>query len=41
MSKASYEFNSMFKLIVPQTMTFRRTFYLRPRLSDQVTRVKS
>ena len=39
MSKASYEFNSMFKLIVPQTMTFRRTFYLRPRLADQVTRV--
>jgi Flp pilus assembly protein TadG len=39
MSKASYEFNSMFKIIAPQAMTFRRTFYLRPRLSDQVTRV--
>lgn len=41
MSKASYEYNSMFKVIIPQTMTFRRTFYLRPRLADQVTRVKS
>jgi Flp pilus assembly protein TadG len=40
MSKASYDYDSVFKLIIPQTMTFRRTFYLRPRLSDQVARVK-
>jgi Flp pilus assembly protein TadG len=38
MSKASYEYDSVFKLIIPNTLTFRRTFYLRPRLSDQVTR---
>jgi hypothetical protein len=41
MSKASYEYDSVFKLIMPNTLTFRRTFYLRPRLSDQVTRVTS
>lgn len=40
MSKASYEYDSVFKLILPNTLTFRRTFYLRPRLSDQVERVK-
>lgn len=39
MSKASYDYDSVFKLILPKTVTFRRTFYLRPRLSDQVTRV--
>ena len=39
MSKGSYEYNSVFKLIIPNTLTFRRTFYLRPRLADQVTRV--
>jgi hypothetical protein len=37
MSKASYEYDSVFKLVLPKTVTFRRTFYLRPRLSDQVT----
>jgi Flp pilus assembly protein TadG len=41
MSKASYDFNSPFKYVLPSTLTFRRTYYLRPRLSDQVTRVKS
>ena len=41
MSKASYEYNSVFKFVVPQTLTFRRTFYLRPRLSDEVTRVRN
>lgn len=40
MSKASYEYDSMFKLIVPDTLTFRRTFYLRPRLSPTVERVR-
>jgi len=40
MSKASYDYDSVFKLIVPNTLTFRRTFYLRPRLSDQVARVR-
>ena len=39
MSKASYEYNSVFKLIIPNALTFHRTFYLRPRLSDQVLRV--
>jgi Flp pilus assembly protein TadG len=41
MSKASYEYNSVFKFIIPQTLTFRRTYYLKPRLSDQVTRSKT
>lgn len=41
MSKASYEYDSVFKMILPNTLTFRRTFYLRPRLSDQVTRSKT
>lgn len=41
MSKASYEYNSVFKIIVPDTLNFRRTFYLRPRRSDQVARVPS
>ncbi|HWW24391.1 MAG TPA: TadE/TadG family type IV pilus assembly protein [Caulobacter sp.] len=41
MSSASYEYNSAFKFILPQTLTFRRTFYLKPRLSDQVTRSKT
>jgi Flp pilus assembly protein TadG len=38
-SKASYEYDTVFKTVVPETMIFRRTFYLRPRLSDQVARV--
>jgi Flp pilus assembly protein TadG len=38
MSKATYEYKSVFQLVIPNAMTFRRTFYLRPRLSDQVTR---
>lgn len=41
MSKASYDYTSVFQLIIPNTLTFRRTFYLRPRLSDQVERVKT
>jgi Flp pilus assembly protein TadG len=41
MSKASYEYRSVFQLIIPKALTFRRTFYLRPRLTDQVERVKS
>jgi Flp pilus assembly protein TadG len=41
MSKASYEYDSAFKMVMPKTITFRRTFYLRPRLSDQVTRIKN
>jgi Flp pilus assembly protein TadG len=40
MSKASYEYNSVFKFMIPQALTFRRTYYLKPRLSEQVTRVK-
>jgi len=41
MSKASYDYVPSFKLISSAGVTFRRTFYLRPRLSDQVLRVKS
>ena len=41
MSKASYEYNSVFKFMIPQALTFRRTYYLKPRLSEQVTRLKS
>jgi Flp pilus assembly protein TadG len=41
MSKASYEYDSVFKFSSPDTLTFRRTFYLKPRLSDQVTRSKT
>lgn len=37
-SKASYDFDSVFKLVIPKTMVFKRTYYLRPRLSDTVTR---
>jgi len=39
MSKASYSYDSPIKLIVPQSIVFRRTAYLRPRLSDKVTRI--
>jgi Flp pilus assembly protein TadG len=38
MSKASYSYVSPLKLILPTGITFNRTFYLRPRLSDTVTR---
>jgi Flp pilus assembly protein TadG len=39
MSKASYDYESPIKLVSTKNFTFRRTFYLRPRLSDQVLRV--
>lgn len=41
MSKASYDYTSPLKFISTKMFTFRRTFYLRPRLSDQVLRVRS
>lgn len=41
MSKASYDYDPPIKLISKNVFTFRRTFYLRPRLSDKVLRVKS
>ncbi|CAN5323261.1 pilus assembly protein [soil metagenome] len=41
MSKASYDYTPPLKLITKTNFTFRRTFYLRPRLSDKVLRVKS
>lgn len=41
MSKASYDYIPTLKLITKTGFTFRRTFYLRPRLSDKVLRVKS
>jgi Flp pilus assembly protein TadG len=39
MSKASYGYDSPLKLIMPTQIVFHRTLYLRPRLSDNVTRV--
>ena len=39
MSKASYDYTPPLKLISKNPFTFRRTFYLRPRLSDKVLRV--
>ena len=39
MSKASYGYDSPLKFIVPTQIVFRRTLYLRPRLSDKITRV--
>jgi Flp pilus assembly protein TadG len=41
MSKASYDYSPPVRLIMAKGLTFRRTFYLRPRLSDTVTRVAS
>ena len=40
MSKASYDYTPPLKFITKTAFTFRRTFYLRPRLSDKVLRVK-
>jgi Flp pilus assembly protein TadG len=40
MSKASYDYEPPVKLLSKTGFTFRRTFYLRPRLSDQVLRVR-
>jgi len=39
MSKANYGYVSPLKLVVPGEVVFRRTLYLRPRLSDKITRV--
>jgi Flp pilus assembly protein TadG len=38
MSKASYDYTPPVRLIMSKGITFRRTLYLRPRLSDTVTR---
>jgi Flp pilus assembly protein TadG len=40
MSKASYDYTPPIKMVSASMFTFRRTFYLRPRLSDKVLRVK-
>ncbi|KRA66073.1 pilus assembly protein TadE [Caulobacter sp. Root655] len=40
MSKASYDYESPIKLVAPKAIAFKRTFYLRPRLSDKVLRVR-
>jgi Flp pilus assembly protein TadG len=37
-SKASYDYESPIKLVMPNAIVFRRTFYLKPRLSDTVAR---
>ncbi|WP_425999149.1 TadE/TadG family type IV pilus assembly protein [Caulobacter sp. DWR1-3-2b1] len=39
MAKASYGYNSPIKFILPSTLNFYRTFYLRPRKSEIVVRV--
>lgn len=39
MSKASYDYTPPVKFISKSMFVFRRTFYLRPRLSDKVLRV--
>ncbi|ALL15353.1 TadE/TadG family type IV pilus assembly protein [Caulobacter henricii] len=39
MAKASYGYTSPIKFILPSTLNFYRTFYLRPRKSDKVLRV--
>ena len=39
MAKASYGYNSPIKFILPSTLNFYRTFYLRPRKSEKVMRV--
>ena len=38
MAKASYAYASPIRLILPNDLTFSRTFYLRPRKSDSVAR---
>lgn len=37
-SKASYDYESPIKLVMPNAIVFRRTFYLKPRLSETVAR---
>jgi Flp pilus assembly protein TadG len=39
MAKASYGYTSPIKFILPSTLNFYRTFYLRPRKSETVLRV--
>ncbi|MGR4862714.1 TadE/TadG family type IV pilus assembly protein [Caulobacter sp. LARHSG274] len=39
MSKASYGYVSPLKFVMPAEIVFNRTLYLRPRLSDKITRV--
>lgn len=39
MAKASYGYDSPIKFILPSTLNFYRTFYLRPRKSEKVMRV--
>lgn len=40
-SKASYDYESPIKLVMPNAIVFRRTFYLKPRLSETVARTAS
>lgn len=39
MAKASYDYASPIRFILPSTISFQRTFYLRPRKSETVLRV--
>lgn len=36
LARASYAYSSPIKLVLPRSITFQRTFYLRPRKSDSV-----
>jgi len=38
MAEVEYVYSSPFDYVMPSSMTFRKTYYLRPRLSDQVTK---
>lgn len=38
-SKASYDYESPIKLVMPNAIVFRRTVYLKPRLSEKVARI--
>ena len=40
-SRATYDYSSPTKLVMPTTMTFKRNYYLRPRRSDTVTWVST
>lgn len=40
-SRASYDYTSPIKLVMPTTMTFKRSYYLRPRRTDAVAWVSS
>ena len=38
MAEVQYQYTSAFDYVMPSAMTFTKTFYLRPRVSDKVTK---